>query len=134
MKPTSNRNRENISHPIFSVVDTVEVQLEGKKFEAELADTLLKRSWGLSRRSQGKMLFVFLRSGRPGIDMMLVPEPLYLYFLDGEKEVVDVQRAEPWNLDPRTWKVYRPEKDSKYLLESFEELDIEKGDELGFDL
>lgn len=115
-------------------MNTVEIRLHGKKIEAELADTLLKRSWGLSRRSQGKMFFVFLRSGRPGIDMMLVPEPLHLYFLDEEKEVVDVQYAEPWTLDPRTWRIYRPEKDSRYLLESFEELDLEKGDSVDFSL
>ncbi len=107
---------------------------DSKKVEAELADTLLSKSWGLSRRSSGKMLFVFSRLRRPAIDMMLVPEPLHMYFLNEEKEVVDVQYAEPWTFDPRTWSIYRPEQDSKFLLESFEDLGLQEGDRLDFSL
>jgi uncharacterized membrane protein (UPF0127 family) len=112
----------------------ISVETGGKKFEAELANTLLKKSWGLSMRKKGKMLFVFSRPGRPPIDMMLVQEPLHLYFLDREKKVVDVKHAEPWTLNPRTWRVYRPSRDAKYLLETFEELDLEKGDQVDFQL
>lgn len=116
------------------MTEAVEVEIGGEVFEAEVADSLLEKSWGLSRRSEGRMLFVFARSRRPAIDMMLVPEALHLYFLDGEKKVVDVQYAEPWTLDPRTWRLYRPEQDSRYLLESFDDLGIEEGDRLEFDL
>lgn len=113
----------------------IEVSLGGsKEVDAELADNLLKKSWGLSRRKEGKMLFVFIKPGRPAIDMMLVPEPLNLYFLNENKEVVDVYEAEPWTLDPRSWRLYRPDKDSKYLLESFEDLDLEEGDSVEFSL
>ena len=48
--------------------------------------------------------------------------------------MVDVQHAETWTLDPRTWKVYRPSGDVKFLLESFEDLELEKGDLVDFDL
>jgi uncharacterized membrane protein (UPF0127 family) len=113
----------------------VEVSLtDSGSVEAELADSLLKKSWGLSRRTEGKMLFVFMKPGRPAIDMMLVSEPLNLYFLDEEKQVVDVCRAEPWTLNPRSWRLYRPKKDSKYLLESFEDLGLEEGDSVDFSL
>ena len=113
----------------------IEVELNPSEvIEAELADSLLKKSWGLSRRSEGKMLFVFSRPRKPAIDMMLVPEPLNMYFLDSEKQVVDVVEAEPWSLDPRTWKIYRPDTDSKYLLESFEDLGLEESDSVGFSL
>lgn len=110
------------------------IKIRDQHFNVELADSLLEKSWGLSRRSEGKMLFVFARPRRPAIDMMLVPEPLHLYFLDEEKKVVDIQRAEPWTLNPRTWRLYRPKQDSKYLLESFDDLGIEEGESLEFDL
>ena len=112
----------------------VEVEINEEVFEVELADSLLRKSWGLSMRSSGKMLFVFGFESRPAIDMMLVKEPLYLYFLDGEKKVVDVQYAEPWGLDPRTWRVYRPDSSCDYLLESFEDLGLEEGDSVDFSL
>ena len=113
----------------------VEILLDdSKSVDAELADTILKKSWGLSRRTKGKMLFVFIKPGRPAIDMMLVSEPLNLYFLDSDKKIVDVCSAEPWTLDPRSWRLYRPKQDSKYLLESFEDLGLEEGDSVEFSL
>jgi uncharacterized membrane protein (UPF0127 family) len=119
---------------ILHMTGETRLEVSGGSFDVELADSILKKSWGLSRRSEGKMLFVFLRPGRPAIDMMLVPEPLHLYFLNEEKEVVDVQYAEPWTFDPRSWSIYRPDQDSKFLLESFEDLGLERGDEINFSL
>lgn len=116
------------------MTEKIEVEASGNVFEADLADDILRKSWGLSMRTEGKMLFVFERPGRPPIDMMLVQRPLHLYFLGSDKKVVDVQYAEPWTFDPRTWSIYRPEVDAKYLLESFERLDIEEGEEISFDL
>ena len=115
-------------------MQTIELEIDNKKIEADLADNILRKSWGLSMRTEGKMFFIFERPGKPPIDMMLVQEPLYLYFLDEEGNVVDRQYAEPWTLDPRTWRIYRPSKASKYLLESFEKLNLKKGDRVGFDL
>lgn len=110
----------------------VSIDCTERSFDAEVADSLLKKSWGLSMRSSGKMLFVFGYESRPPIDMMLVQEPLNLYFLDSERKVQEKIEAEPWTLDPRTWKVYRPEKGASYLLESFEDLGLEEGDQLDF--
>ncbi|MFB6209335.1 MAG: DUF192 domain-containing protein [Candidatus Nanohaloarchaea archaeon] len=106
----------------------------GEKFEAELADSFLSRAKGLSFRSSGKMLFAFPGNTRSSIDMMFLSKPLHLYFMDSEKKVIDVKRAEPWSLDPWSWKLYSPEQSYRYLLESFEELDIEEGDALSFDI
>lgn len=112
----------------------ITIQAGGKSFEAELADSMLKKSWGLSMRKKGKMLFVFSSPGKPPIDMMLVQKPLNLYFLDSNRKVVHARKAEPWTLDPRTWKIYRPGEEISYLLESFEDLGLEEGDEVEFDL
>lgn len=112
----------------------VKIELKNRTFEAELADNFLSRAKGMSFRTEGKMLFVFPRESRPAIDMMFLSVPLRLVFLDSDKKVVDIQHAEPWNWDPRTWKLYRPQKRSKYLLESTELLDVEEGDELVFEI
>lgn len=106
----------------------------GRRVEAEVADNFLSRAKGLSFRSSGKMLFVFRKDTNASIDMMLLSKPLYLYFLDSERNVIEVQKAEPWSWNPKTWRLYSPEKKYRYLLESFEELDIEKGDCLEFEV
>lgn len=116
------------------MTEYLEIISLGDSFRAELADSLLKKSWGLSMRKSGKMLFVFSSPGRPPIDMMLVQEPLNLYFLNSQKEVIEVIEAEPWTLDPRTWRLYRPSRPAKFLLESFEDLDLEEGDKIDFSL
>lgn len=80
------------------------------------------------------MLFVFPRSTRAKIDMMFLSKPLYLYFMGSEKEVIDVQKAEPWNWNPNTWKLYSPGVKYRYLLESFEDLEIEEGEVIEFEI
>lgn len=100
------------------------------EYTVEVADTLLSRAWGLSLRSEGKMLFKFSKPVRTGIDMMLLSRPLHLYFLDEEKTVIEVQKAEPWGFNPKTWQLYRSEKPYTYLIESFEPLDISEGETL----
>lgn len=104
-----------------------------REFTVEVADTFLKRSWGLSFRTEGKMLFKFSSDTKANIDMMLLSEPLWLYFLNAEKEVIDIQKAEPWSIDPRTWRLYSPERPYRYLIESFEELNVEEGEKIRID-
>lgn len=118
---------------IFSRSKT-SVKIGEKEYTVELAENSFTRGWGLSLRSEGKMLFDFSRPTRAVVDMMLLSKPLNLYFLDSGKKVIDVQEAEPWTLDPRTWKTYSPGRRYRYLLESFEDLGLEEGDELEFEL
>jgi uncharacterized membrane protein (UPF0127 family) len=110
------------------------ITAERADFTAEVADTFLKRSWGLSFRTEGKMLFKFPNDTNANIDMMLLSEPLWLYFLNSNKEVIDIQKAEPWGMNPRTWRLYSPEEPYRYLIESFEKLDIEEGEKVRIDL
>lgn len=114
------------------IMESMEIEAEGQSFEALLADGLFDHFRGMRFRRSGKMLFRFYRASRPRIDMLFVPKTLYLYFLDSDKRVVDVQKAEPWRLNPGTWRFYRPAKRSKYLLESFRPVDLEQGDRLDF--
>ncbi|MBY6293944.1 hypothetical protein GLU60_00985 [Nanohaloarchaea archaeon H01] len=112
--------------------EKIQISTDDLEFEAELADNLISRMKGLSFRSSGKMLFVFPRETRAKIDMMFLSKPLYLYFLNSKKEVIEVQRAELWTYDPRTWKFYSPDQRYRYLLESFENLKIKEGEDLNF--
>jgi len=114
-------------------MERIELKAEDRSFEALLADNIVSHFLGMRFRKSGKMLFKFYKESMPGIDMMFVPGSLHLYFLNSDREVVDVQRAEAWTLNPRTWRFYRPSQKSKYLLESSEPLDIEEGDRLEFE-
>ncbi len=108
----------------------MELEIDGETFNVEVADSLLKRAWGLSLRKEGKMLFKFPRPVRAKIDMALLSEPLHLYFFDSEKRLIHKEYARPWGWNPKTWKLYSPGKKYQYLLESFEDLRLEEGDEL----
>jgi len=115
-------------------MDTIEVKVGGKVFEADLADSFLSRARGLSFSSESKMLFSFSGSTRARIDMMFLSSPLYLYFMTPDKKVIEVQKAEPWSWNPRTWSLYYPGQKYSYLLESFEDLGIEEGDRIEFQI
>ena len=109
----------------------MEIRYSEKEIETEVADNFLKRVIGLSLQKSGKILFKFRRETRAPIDMMLVRDTLHLYFMNSEKEVIHVEKAEPWYRLPKKL-FHRPDEKYRYLLESFEELAIEEGDNLEF--
>jgi uncharacterized membrane protein (UPF0127 family) len=109
----------------------MEVDIGNRRIEVEKADSVLKRSLGLSFRTSGKMLFIFEEDTRLPIDMMLMREPLYIYFLNSEKEVMYAERAEPWYTLPKKL-LHRPEEKYRYVLESFEDLGLEPGEQVSF--
>lgn len=108
------------------------VELNGRKLEVEVASNIFERMKGLSFREEGKMLFKFPQKVRAGLDMAFLSIPLQMIFLNSDKEVLEVQRAEPWTFDPKTWKIYRPEEPYKYVLESSEFLEVTPGDKINF--
>ena len=103
-----------------------------QEIEVEVADSLISRVRGLSLRKKGKMLFKFPKFTRAKIDMMLLSKPLHLYFMDSDGVIIETQEAKPWSWDPRSWKLYSPDRPYKYLLESFEDLGLEKGEIIDF--
>ena len=109
----------------------MQIDIGGREIEAEVADTVLKRSLGLSFMKKGKMLFKFPKDTTAPIDMMFMRDSLHLYFMDSSKEVIHVEEAEPWYRLPGKF-FHRPGDKYRYLLESFEKLDIEEGDVLKF--
>ena len=109
----------------------MKVKINNREIETEVADSVLKRAIGLSLRKRGKMLFKFPNDVRAPIDMMLMRRKLFLYFMNSEKEVIYTEEAKPWYKLPRKL-LHRPEQKYRYLLESFEELDLEEGDKIEF--
>ena len=112
----------------------VRIKVNGKSYNVDLADGFISRAKGLSFRNEGKMLFKFPYETNTSIDMMFLSEPLYLYFIDSGKRLIETQKAEPWSFDPRTWNLYSPDRPYRYLLESFEKIEVDVGDRLEFDL
>jgi len=109
----------------------MKLTLPENEIEVEVADNTLKRAIGLSLRKKGKMLFKFPKDMRAPIDMMLMRRSLHLYFMNYDKEVIHVEKAEPWYKLPRKL-LHRPDKNYRYLLESFKELNLEEGDKIKF--
>ena len=106
----------------------------GEKLEAELADTYMKRSNGLSGAKEKKnMLFVFPYSSRMFFWMPFMHYSISMIFLNKDKEVVDIKQAIPMTINPRTWKFYAPKKAGKYVLETPFEHNIKIGDKLHFE-
>lgn len=107
------------------------VKLDSSEIQAKVADNYWKRGLGLSLRKKGKMLFKFPSETKAPIDMMFMRRKLFLYFMNSDKEVIHIERAKPWYRLPSKLFHSPPEK-YRYLLESFEDLNIEEGDRLYF--
>lgn len=95
----------------------------------ERKDGMLEKVIGLRFRREGRALFTFSRPTTAAIDMVFVPVPLDIAFLDGYMEIMEIHGAFPVTLHPATWRLYRPQEPYRYVLE------VEKGllAENGFD-
>lgn len=102
------------------------MKINGKEFEAEIADTGVKHMRGLSGREKGNMLFIFPFSFRPRFWMWRMKFPIWISFLDENGMVFEVKYAEQMRLDPRTWKYYFPSKRCRHVLET--QFEVKEGD------
>ena len=110
--------------------------------KAEIAKGLLKLMKGLMFRDglpySGGMLLVFPMSDFHSIWMFGMRFPIDLVFIDAKKLVVDTfEYFLPMGWNPKTWKVYKPKKACRYVLEiragEVEKRKIEVGDLLEFE-
>jgi uncharacterized membrane protein (UPF0127 family) len=108
----------------------VEITLQnGEKMEAYMANTHMKRIKGLSGVKEKKsLLFTFPLAARWSFWMPFMHYPLSIVYLNKDKEVVEVLSAVPMTKNPNTWKIYKPKKACKYVLETPEEHNIKIGD------
>ena len=97
------------------------ISINGKRFDAFVADNFTKRMIGLMfRKSIAKtqcMLFVSGIEGKNSIWMYNMKFPIDVIWLDGKCRIVDIKE----NLKPCTsvfnCKEYTPKRESKYIIE-----------------
>jgi uncharacterized membrane protein (UPF0127 family) len=110
----------------------MKVKLRDSVIEADAADNFFSRMMGLSFSKKKNMLFTMDYEYRWPFWMFGVWYPLSIVFLDRNKEVVDIKRASPLSLNPKTWRTYVPVRPSKYVFETPFELKIKIGDRLSW--
>ncbi|WP_139175330.1 DUF192 domain-containing protein [Haloarcula vallismortis] len=103
------------------------LQLPEERVVTEKAETFYEKLKGLRFRSSGKMFFDLGKVARTMVDTVFVYDDLYLYFLDEDMTVVE-RKCLPPN------RFYTPETGYRFLLESFEDLNLEEGDEVNVEL
>lgn len=108
------------------------ISISDSELEVEIAERCWERMWGLSFRGEGKMLFIFPQEIRGSFHMATLSIPLQMSFIDSDLKVIDVKKAKPWTWNPKTWKLYRPKRKFKYVLETADFYQISPGDKLEF--
>jgi uncharacterized membrane protein (UPF0127 family) len=87
----------------------------------EYATTFFKKSIGLMFRvaaPKDGFLFTFEREGFHSIWMPFMKFPIDIVFYDKDGKFINIARgAKPISMNPETWKIYKPEKPCKYILE-----------------
>jgi uncharacterized membrane protein (UPF0127 family) len=87
----------------------------------ELAKSYTGRMKGLSGRREigsGGLLMEFPCEGRHGIWMPGMNFPIDIIFISAGKRVVDIRHdARPMSMNPKSWKIFKPGKKAKYVLE-----------------
>lgn len=103
--------------------------------DVRLLDGLLEKARGLMFREEGRALLTFSYDDRHGVWMPFMRFSLDLAFVDAEKRIVDMRRGvPPMSLHPWTWKIYRPDRMCRHVLEVEAGLLDEKGFEEGQEL
>ncbi|GEM_PF-855661 len=76
------------------------------------------------------LLMDFPYVARWSIWMPFVPQDIAVFFIDKNNTVVDKKLAKRLTMDPRTWKVYKPQEGCKYVLECrserFDDIEIDE--------
>ncbi len=107
----------------------------------EIAESAWQRTRGLMFRGglpRGHgLLMTFQKGSKPGIWMLGMRFPIDIIFLDSGKRVTKVvENARPIGLSWRSWRIFRPEKPARFVLElpagMARESRIRIGDVLGF--
>ncbi|MBS3134291.1 DUF192 domain-containing protein [Candidatus Woesearchaeota archaeon] len=103
------------------------------KLNVDIAETPLERTRGLMDVKNlpygNGMLFIFEKSGYPEMWMKDTLIPLDMIFISGNFRVVDIKYAIPCRKDP--CEIYKPIRESKYILEVNGNFTSEKGIEIG---
>lgn len=88
----------------------------------EIAGSFWKKAKGLMFREslpEGHTLLMgFSKECRPGIWMLFMRFPINIAFLDNDMNVLEIrENLKPVSLNPKTWRIYYPEKRCRYVVE-----------------
>ena len=101
---------------VFASINNLSI--ENKICDVEIANTAAKLTKGLMFRKTGRMLLSFHFPARHGIWMFCMKFPLDLIFIDKNNRITNiVENVKPMTLNPKTWKVYYPNKRCKHVFE-----------------
>jgi uncharacterized membrane protein (UPF0127 family) len=106
----------------------MKINFKNKKIEADVANNFWKRLFGLSFSKKKNMLFVMPYEKKWSFWMFAVRYPLKFIFLNKSKRVVDIKKGRPISFDFKSWKIYRPKVDCKYVLETPFKIKVKVGD------
>lgn len=99
-------------------MEKLKIKYKNKEIETLYLKNLLELTLGLMFRRSGTALMEMPYFGKPGIWMLFMKFHLDIYFLDENLKIVDfIKKVPPLTINPKTWKVYHPKKDCKYVLE-----------------
>ncbi len=88
----------------------------------EIADSIGKKTKGLMFRNSlsedSGFLMVFNYDRRHEIWMFGMRFPIDIVFIDKRKRIVDIKHSvRPMGKNPRTWRIYKPRQNCRYVLE-----------------
>ena len=91
--------------------------------ETERSESFWGKALGLMFRKElpreKAFVMVFEKDGNPGIWMPFMRFAIDVIFLDSKKRVVGIhENVRPMGFNPKTWKVYYPDKPAKYIIET----------------
>lgn len=119
------------------VSEISKMEINGKIFNLEIADTLVKMTKGLSGRENlaqdSAMLFIFNNPDYQGIWMPNMKFSIDIIWADENYKIVDIAK----NVSPETFpKIFMPSEKAKYILEInaglADKYNIKKGDVISF--
>jgi len=86
--------------------------------KTEIADNLWKQMKGLSFLDIRNLFFPMNSEKKWSIWMFGMKSDINIVFIDKNKTVIDVKKAKPLTLNPKSWKIYKPRKPCRYILET----------------
>lgn len=96
----------------------IKIKINSTEIKALHLKNFCELMTGLMFRKEGDALLEFKKEGKYGIWMVFMRFPVDLVFLDKNKKIVDlIKNVPPLSFNPKTWKIYYPEKKCKYVLE-----------------
>jgi len=108
----------------------MKIKLKSSIIEAEVADSFWRRMMGLSFSKKKNIFFPLEFEARWSLWMFGVRYQIKMVFIDKNKIVIDIKNGEPLTFNSKTWKIYKPRKPCKYILETPFNLKTKIGDRL----